>query len=153
MKRIIPLILSVCLCLLLCACGIDTDAADNCAIGFINGMLARDEEKMKKSLHPDHIESALPDEDFYKKLEYYNISEGTELSGIDDAGKSYSDDTELDGRVIKCNYVARINELFYNINLVILDNDNGYGVVAVSLEFCTDPRYYGVSGIEKDEVI
>lgn len=153
MKKIIMLLLAACLCLSLCACGIDTEAADNCALGFINGMLARDEEKMKRSIHPDHIESALPGEAFYEKLEYYSIAEGAELSGIDDAGKSYSDDTGLDGRVIKCNYVARINELFYNINLVILDNDNGYGVVAVSLEFCTDPRYYGVSGIDKDEVI
>ncbi|MBQ3231090.1 MAG: hypothetical protein IJO64_02430 [Clostridia bacterium] len=153
MKKTALILLALCFCLSLCACGIDTDAADDCALGFINGMLARDEEKMKRNIHPDHIESALPNDEFYKMLENYNIAVGTELGGIDVAGKSYADDTELEGRVIKCRYVARIDELFYNVDLVILDNDNGYGIVAASLEFCTDPRYYGVSGIEQDEVI
>lgn len=148
MKRVISVLLSVFFCLSLCACGIDTEAADNCARGFISGMLARNEEKLRSCIHPDHIESVLPDDAFYEMLEYYNIKNGAELSGLDDAGKSYADDTGLDGRVIRCNYVARIDELFYSIYIVVLDNDNGCGVVAASLEFCTDPRYYGVSGIE-----
>ncbi len=148
MKKTLSLLLLTAVCLSLAACGgIDEQKADDCAIPFIKAMLARDEAAMKEHMHPDHTETALPGEDFYKLLESYSLTPGAELTGTDSAGKSYAEDTSLEGDVIKANYVARIDELFYNINLVILENGRGYGVIGVFVEFCTDPRYYGISGV------
>jgi hypothetical protein len=43
---------------------------------------------------------------------------------------------------LKCTYVARVNELFYTVELIVLENDNGYGIVSVAMVLNTELDYY-----------
>ena len=90
---------------------------------------------MKKLIHPDFTDTAMPTDDFYKSLEdehYFTI--GNSLTAIEGT-INYIENTALEGTVMSCNYVIRTNELFYNVDLIIVDNENGYGVVSVNMVF------------------
>lgn len=143
MKRIFSLTLALLMVFGLCACQSDYKKADEFAVEFIKALLDRDEEKMKEYLHPDYAESALPDDEFYKELEenaYFSV--GNSLDGLDSTMKTYLEDESLDGTALECCYVARSNEVFYNFEIIILENDNGYGIVSVAAALNRDPNYY-----------
>ena len=143
MKRFFSLLLTFLMVFMLCACQSDYKKADELAVEFISALLMRDEEKMKQYLHPDHVDSALPGDEFYKELEenaYFSV--GNSLDGLDSTMKTYLEDESLDGTVLECCYVARSNEVFYNFEIIVLENDNGYGIVSVAVALNRDPNYY-----------
>ncbi len=143
MKKILTLFLAVVLCAsALASCGIDSERADRCAVDYLLGLLSGDNEKLRATLHPDHRDSAMPDNDFFEKLKKIEITVGDTLYGMDSADKKYSDDTGLDGRVLVCDFVADIDYMYYSIQFVILENDNGYGIVGCNVDYCTDEKYY-----------
>ncbi len=149
MKRSIALVLLFTFILTLVSCGgIDNERADKLAMGFVEDLLVRDEEGMADYLHPDAKGTAMPDDDFYKDLEenHFFIL-GNSITAMDSIEKSHIENTSLDGTVLQCKYVVRSNELFYDVELLILENDNGYGIVAVSMRLNTNPTYY--AGSEK----
>lgn len=133
MKKTIAILLI--LPLVLCACGSkEFERADEISADFIAALLLRDESVMKELLHPDHAATALPDDEFYERLEDQYLPVGNELSALEAGTKNYVENTSLEGTVLQCNYIVRANELFYDAEIIILDNDNGYGIVAVSME-------------------
>ncbi|MBO5915256.1 MAG: hypothetical protein J6Q72_07895, partial [Clostridia bacterium] len=94
---------------------------------------------MKQYIHPDHIESTVPDDLFYETLEKQFLTVGhplTSLSGVSKAKIRDMDDS------MKCIYIARVNELFYTVELIILDDKNGYGIVSVAMTLNTELDYY-----------
>ena len=143
MKKLIS-IFTICILLLtLWGCNGANKKADETSAGFIEGVLFRDEEKMCNHVHPDYKDSAIPNDEFYKELSdnhFFKI--GNELTLMEATSKSYIEDTSFHGDLMECRYVVRTNELFYDFAVLILDNDNGYGVVAVSAKLNTDPTYY-----------
>jgi len=134
MKKRIALFLAVLLCIAaLSGCsGIDAERADTLCTDYAAAVLARDEEKMKSLIHPGYTDTALPDDAFYETASKAYLNVGDEITSLTAVAKNYSDDTELDGRVISCNYLAFIDELYYEFVFVILDNDAGYGIIAFS---------------------
>lgn len=151
MKKIFSLFLALLTVFSFCACESDYKKADEAAVGFITALLLRDEERMKQYLHPDYTDSALPDDEFYKELEenaYFSV--GNTLDGLDSTMKTYLDDEALDGTALECCYVARSNEVFYNFELIVLENDNGYGIVSVAAALNRDPNYYQWDKIDED---
>lgn len=142
MKRIFATAIAFIMIFSLCSCESNFKRADETALSFITAMLLRDENAMLAHIHPDYSDSALPDDAFYENLKAQYLDIGHELTALDSATKTYLDDTSLDGTVLECGYVARANELFYNVELIILDNENGYGVISVALTLNTDPNYY-----------
>ena len=143
MKKILSFLLSLLMVFGLCACQSSYKKADELSVEFIKAFLVRDEEKMKQCLHPDYIDSALPDDEFYNELiENACFSIGNTLDGLDSTMKTYLDDESLDGNALECCYVARSNEAFYNFEIIILENDNGYGIVSVAAALNRDPKYY-----------
>ena len=79
---------------------------------------------------------------FYKNLEEQFFTVGHTLDGLDAISKGKAEGVDFDGDAMKCSYVARINELFYTVELIILDNDNGYGIVSLAVVLNTDTKYY-----------
>ncbi len=143
MKKLLSLVVATIFIFTLCSCQSEYKKADELSLGFIKAMLLRDEESMKSYLHPDFVDSALPNDEFYKELEenaYFTV--GNTLDGLDSTMKTYLDDETLDGKALECCFVARTNELFYNVELIILENDNGYGIVSVAVALNRDPNYY-----------
>ena len=69
MKKTVILLLVLALTLSFTACTRDIEQADGIAKEFVTAFLARDEEGMKKYIHPDYLDSALPDDEFYSALE------------------------------------------------------------------------------------
>ncbi len=136
MKKAFSVILIFTFLLSLIACGnAETEQANEHATDFIEALLIRDEAAMKKLIHPDYTEDAMPTDEFYKSLEeehYFTV--GNSLTAIEGT-INYIENTEIEGTVMSCSYVIRTNELFYNVDLVIVDNDNGYGVVSVNMVF------------------
>ena len=43
---------------------------------------------------------------------------------------------------LKCSYVARVNELFYSVELIIVDDKNGTGIASFAMVFNNNPDYY-----------
>lgn len=148
MKKLSVIIIALIMVLSLCSCESRFKRADQTALGFISAMLVRDEEAMLEFVHPDHKDSAVPNDEFYETLEEQYFEIGHELTALDSITKNYRDDTSLDGTVLECGYVARVNELFYSIDLIILDNDNGYGIVSVAATLNTNAEYYHQDGID-----
>lgn len=143
MKRFLSFFIALLLVFALGGCQSDYKKADELSIDFIKALLMRDEDEMKRYLHPDFVKSALPDDEFYKELEenaYFTV--GNELDALDSTMKTYLDDTSLDGTVLECCYVARTNEVFYNFEILILENESGYGIISVAAALNRDPNYY-----------
>ncbi len=143
MKRIVSFVLLTFMLFSLFGCESDFKRADSLAKEFISALLLRDEEGMKTYLHPDYVDSAMPNDEFYNFLienEYFSV--GNELTALDSMTKDYLEDDSLNGKAIECGYVVRTNELFYNFELIILENDNGYGVVSVTAALNRDVKYY-----------
>lgn len=136
MKRFFAFALILAFAFSLFACGnSETERANEQATRFIEALLIRDEAAMKSQIHPDYTETALPTDSFYKTLEdehYFSV--GHSLTAIEGT-INYIENTDIQGTVMSCNYVIRTNELFYNVDLVIVENDNGYGVVSVKMTF------------------
>ncbi len=146
MKKLISFTLTILLIFSLSGCNKDNQKADECAASFVEAMLLRDEKAMTEYAHPDYIEEAIPDDDFYIELEKNHFfTLGNELTAISAMEKSYVNDTSIDGTLMECIYVVRTNELFYDVELMILDNDKGYGVIAISAKLNTNPEFYGQS--------
>lgn len=139
MKRTVLILLAALLVFSLSACTESYEKADEYANKFITALLIRDEAEMKQYLHPEYTESAMPDDVFYETLEKQFLTVGhplTNLSGVGKAKIKNMDDT------LRCTYVARVNELFYTVELIILDNENGYGIVSVAMVLNTELDYY-----------
>ena len=134
MIKTIALVLAAALCMAaLFGCNrIDAERADALCTDYASAVLSRDEEGMKSLIHPGYIEKALPGDAFYETASKAYLNIGDEMTSLTAVAKNYSDDTELDGRVISCNYLAFIDELYYEFVFVILDNDEGYGIIAFS---------------------
>ena len=144
MKKCVVAVMAVCLLLLTACSDIDVKRADDTALGYIQALLTGDSKEVSAYTHPVSGGEAIPSEDYYALLsESYFINAGDELVGLDSADKRYSDETELEGRVIVCNYIAYIDSIFYDFVITVLDNEEGYGVVACTVGFCTDEKYIG----------
>lgn len=139
MKRILCLALAIISVLTLSACGKEYERADEYAEAFINALLARDEEKMSGYIHPEHIDTAMPNDVFYKTLEEQYLKVGYEMTELNVVGKA-----KISGMddALRCTYVARINELFYTVELIILEDDGGYGIVSTIMMLNTELDYY-----------
>lgn len=139
MKRFLIFVLVFCFALSLVSCGKEYQHADELSEKFITALLIRDEEAMKKYIHPDYTEKALPDDAFYKTLETQFLTIGHPLTNLNVVSKS---SIEGMNNAIKCTYVARVNELFYTVELIIVDDENGYGVVSTAMMLNTELDYY-----------
>lgn len=139
MKRIFAALLALTLLIPLTSCTESYEKADEYATGYITALLLRDEEGMKKYIHPDHIADAIPDDKFYDTLAEQYLTIGHPLTNLSGVGKS-----KIEGMddCMRCTYVARVNELFYTVELIVLDNENGYGVVSVAMVLNTELDYY-----------
>lgn len=151
MKKSALILICFSLIISLFGCNSDMERTDELAVPFVEAMLKGDENGMKNYIHPDYTESAMPDEDFYSNLESNHFfTMGNDLTMLTAIGKNYVEDTEIEGELIQCLYVIMSNELYYNVELMILDNDNGYGVIAVSVSLNTEPRLYAQSEGEQN---
>ena len=139
MKRFLLLILTACFIFSLSACTQSYERADEQAKGFITALLLRDEAAMTQFLHPDFTEEALPDDKFYETLKEQYLTIGHPLTSLSGVGKTKIEDMQ---GAMRCTYVARVNELFYTVELIILYNDNGYGIVSVAMVLNTDLDLY-----------
>ena len=143
MKRLISLLISVITVFSLFGCNSDLEKSDELAVPFVEALLLRDEDAMKEYIHPDYLEEAVPDDTFYQRLEkehFFKI--GNPLTQLTAIEKERVKETELDGDLLKCSYVIVCSELYYDVVLMILDNDNGYGIIAVSMNMNTNPEMY-----------
>ncbi len=142
-KKIIAVLFTAVMLFSLCACTEQYEKADNYATKFISALCLGNEEEMKKYAHPDYIDQAIPNDSFYETLSSQFFSVGNEMTALNGVGKSeIEDNTSFDGEVMKCTYVARVNELFYTVELIFLENDNGYGIVSVAMVLNTELDYY-----------
>ncbi len=126
-----------------CSCNSALKRSDELAVPFIKALLLRDDDGMKEYIHPDYTEDALPDDEFYEHLEkehFFTI--GNELTYLTAVSKQNIENTEIQGELLNCVYLIMSNEAYYDVNLLILDNDNGYGVIAVSVNLNADPSLY-----------
>ena len=127
----------------LTACTAQYEKADKYANNFISALCLGDEAKMKEYTHPDYTEQAIPDEAFYETLATHFFTVGNEMTALNGVGKAEFENADaFDGETMKCTYVARVNELFYTVELITLENDNGYGIVSVAMVLNTDLDYY-----------
>ncbi len=129
-----------------CSCNSALKRSDELAVPFVKALLLRDNEGMKEYIHPDYTREALPNDEFYSRLEkdhFFTI--GNELTYLTAVSKQNIENTEIKGELLNCVYLIMSNEVYYDVNLVILDNDNGYGVIAVSVNLNTDPSLYVAS--------
>ncbi len=132
MKKFFGILLLFALILTLSACNSDQKKADEQATPFIRAMLNRDEAQMALYLHPDYIESAIPSDDFYTRLtENHFFTVGAKLDSITTVAKTPVADYSGSGSLVKYSYIIDTNQLFYNVDLIILDDERGYGVAGV----------------------
>lgn len=146
MKKILALLLIV-LMLPLASCSRDEQEFDDIAEGFLSAFLMRNEEEMKKYIHPDYIESSMPDDVFYQTLEKQYLKVGIDYTELYVVAKENFKDIK---GAVKCSYVARINELFYSVDLIIVKNDKGVGIASFAMVFNNNPNYYYNEYLEKD---
>ena len=139
MKRFFCLLFTFLFIVSLCGCTDSYAQADEYAKKYITALLIRDENEMRKYTHPDYSDQAIPDDKFYETLEQQFLTLGHPLTNLSGVGKSEIE--EIDD-AIRCTYVARVNELFYTVELIIVDNDNGYGIVSVAMVLNTELDYY-----------
>ena len=139
MKRFLIFALVLCFALSLASCGKTYQRADELAEDFITALLVRDEEAMKKCIHPDYTEKAIPNDAFYQTLETQFLTVGHPLTNLNVVAKA---NVEGMSNALKCTYVARVNELFYTVELIIIDDENGYGVVSTAMMLNTELDYY-----------
>ena len=147
MKRSISILLCCIIMLSLCSCNSALKRSDELAVPFVKAFLLRDEAGMKEFIHPDYIDEALPDDEFYSRLEkdhFFTI--GNDLTYLTAVSKQNIENTEIQGELLNCVYLIMSNEAYYDVNLVILDNDKGYGVIAVSVNLNTNPLLYQAEG-------
>ena len=143
MKKIIAFTLLLFLIVPLYACNKDNQKADECAAEFIEAFLFRNEKDMKEYSHPDYMDEAIPDDAFYEELtKNHFFTLGNDLTEITAMEKNYINETSVEGTLMECVYMIRTNELFYDVELLILDNDNGYGVIALSVKLNNNPELY-----------
>lgn len=143
MKRFVSVLICFLIVLPLCGCDSQLKKTDEAALPFVKAMLNRDVEGMKTYLHPDYIETALPDDAFYKELtDKHFFAIGNELTSLTAVGKNYVTETDIEGDLIQCQYVIMTNELYYNVELMMLENETGFGIIAVSAELNTTPDLY-----------
>lgn len=141
--KIIAALLAALMLFCLCSCTEKYEKADEYATKFISALCLGDEETMKKYTHPDYTDKAVPNEEFYETLSTQFFAVGNEMTMLNGVGKADIEDSEqFDGDVMKCTYVARCNELFYTVELIVLENDNGYGIVSVAMVLNTELDYY-----------
>lgn len=146
MKKIITIFLILALVLPLASCVRDDKEIDAIAEGFLSAFLMRNEEGMKNYIHPDHLDSAMPGDEFYKALEKQYLKVGNDFTELYVVSKeNYK---EIRGAT-KCSYVARINELFYSVDLIIINDKNGAGVASFAMVFNNNPDYYYNEYLEK----
>ncbi len=139
MKRFLATVLALSSLILFASCGKDYQRADELATNFISALLLRDETAMLEYIHPDHVEEAMPNDEFYETLETQFLTVGHELTNLSGVGKA-----KIEGmsNTMRCTYIARVNELFYTVELIILDDKNGYGVVSTVMMLNTELDYY-----------
>ncbi len=143
MKKVLSFILVIITLFSLVSCNSDNKKTDEIALPFIKAMLLRDNDEMSNYLHPDYKESALPNDDFYTDLsKNHFLTVGNQLDGLNAIDKKYINDTSFQGQLMECDYLIRTNELLYDVKLMILENDKGYGIVAVSMKLNTTVNYF-----------
>ena len=147
MKRFICtaalLFMTVCL---LCSCADgNIDKADGMAKQFTESMLARDVQTLSTLTHPDHIDEVVYDDPFFEQLEFYGLTGGETLEEFYVGSKRYETDESLGGEVYVCDYVALVDQVPYDVMVVFLDNENGFGIIAASVDYCKDVDYYDIS--------
>lgn len=139
MKRFICLFILIILVVSLVSCDNGYTRADELAKSYVEAILVRDEAKIRECLHPDYVDEAMPNDAFYQTLEEQYIDIGFEMTELNTVGKAK---TDIVDNALRCTYVARINELFYTVELIIVDDDNGYGVVSTIMMLNTEIDYY-----------
>ena len=143
LKKVLAVIFAAILTVSACGCTEQYETADEYARGFISALCLRDEETMKKYVHPDHVNTAIPDDSFYETLSMQFFQVGNEMTELNGVGKAeIEEDLGFDGDTMKCTYTARVNELFYTVELIVLENENGYGIVSVAMVLNTELDYY-----------
>lgn len=148
MKKLFLVLICFILVLSMFSCGSDNEQANEYSRGFISAMLMRDEAEMEKYLHPDFAEKAMPDDDFYNSIEEnYFFTVGNELTAMFAIGESDFAEgvNDIEGEQTVYKYTIFTNELYYDVDLRILENDNGYGIVGFSFALNTNPDLYIVS--------
>ena len=141
MKRFFIALIVIITIFSLCACTQnDHSRADEHSRKFISALLLRDEDAMRGYIHPDYVDVAMPNDEFYETLEKQYLTVGHELTNLSAVGKAEIND--MDGDALKCTYIARVNELFYTVELIIIDNENGYGVVSAAMVLNIELDYY-----------
>lgn len=142
-RKIIAVLFAAVMIFSLCACTEQYEKADDYAKGFISALCLRNVAEMKKYAHPDYTDRAIPDDSFYETLSTQFFDVGNEMTMLTGVGKADLEDaTQFDGDAMKCTYVAQVNELFYTVELIVLENDNGYGIVSVAMVLNTELDYY-----------
>ncbi|MBR5859159.1 MAG: hypothetical protein IKZ05_04480 [Clostridia bacterium] len=139
MKKTLLLLLALIFAFSLCSCTESYEKADEYANKFITALLVRDEEAMKSYIHPDYIAETMPNDLFYETLEKQFLTIGHPLTSLSGVSKVKVRDMDNSMKAI---YVARVNELFYTVELIFIDNDNGYGIVSVAMVLNTELDYY-----------
>ncbi len=142
-RKIIAVLFAAVMLFSLCACTEQYEKADDYATKFISALCLRDEAEMKKYAHPDYIDQAIPNDSFYETLSSQFFSVGSEMTALVGVGKAKIEDSDqFGGDAMRCTYVAQANELFYTVELIVLENDNGYGIVSVAMVLNTEYDYY-----------
>ncbi len=147
MKKYILVLISLLLAFSLFGCNSDNEKTDEIAVPFVKALLLKDYSAMEAYIHPDYKETALPNEEFYNNLsKNHFFTAGNELDALEAVDKNYINDTSFEGTLMKCDYLIRSNELLYDVELMILENESGYGIVAVSMKLNTDINYFENAG-------
>ena len=94
---------------------------------------------MKSYLKPELELIKLKKDAFYETLKTQFLTVGHELTNLSGVGKAKVEDMD---NALRCAYIARVNELFYTVELIIVDNKNGYGVVSTVMMLNTELDYY-----------
>ncbi len=129
----------------LCSCKSEDTAAfeksDEYAKPFLEALVAKNNGDMEKYIHPDYTAEVIPTEDFYTDMaEKHFFKPNKTLTAINATGKSYINNTDIEGTLLECAYIIFYNELYYDVKITVLDNEKGYGVISFSMElnFNTD---------------
>ena len=142
-KFFVFLLAAVTACALFAGCGDGvSDKADETAVGFVKAVLARDISALDSLTHPDHLGDVVYGEAFFEKLEKLGIDSGDPLDAVTAVSKRVSKDDALGGEVYVCEYVARIDQMPYDLSIMYLDTGKAFGVIGAEVDLCTDPQYY-----------
>ena len=147
MKKICLILTCFILILTLCACKSEDTAAfeksDEYAKPFLESLVAKNNEDMAKYIHPDYMAEAMPNDKFYSDMaEKHFFKPNKTLTAVTATGKSYINNTDIEGTLLECAYVIFYNELYYDVKITVLDNEKGYGVISFSMELNLDTNLY-----------